>query len=280
MRVKGTTRSRWIPASLRSGLWQHRDLSIQLCRREIAMRYRGSILGWAWSLATPLLTLAVYTFVFSEVFQSRWAGQGLNTDGKLLFAVNLFTGLITFNIFSETITSSPGLVLRNANLTTKVIFPLETLSVASVAAALINAISGLSILLLFELVAQGSIPPTTAWLPIVWTPLAAGCLGLSWMLSALGVYIRDLQQVSSVAANLLLFLSAVFYPVQALPDRWQPLLMLNPLAQTIEQTRRVLVLGMQPSPTYLATALAIGLITCEIGYRGFQRARRGFADVL
>lgn len=269
-----------MPLSLHKGLWRNRRLSIQLCRRELATRYRGSILGWAWNLATPLLTLGVYTFVFSEIFQSRWGGQHAGANEKLFFAINLFAGLITFNIFSEIATGSPNLILRNANLATKVIFPLEALCVAGVASAFANAVSSLCVLLTFELMAQGSIPLTAAWLPIVWIPLGTGCLGLSWLLAALGVYIRDTQQLCAVAVNFLLFLSAVFYPAQTLPERWQPLLMLNPLAQTIEQTRRVLITGAHPSISYLLIGFAIGLIVCEVGYRGFMRARRGFADVL
>lgn len=261
-----------------SSLWLHRELWRKLTVREIQGRYRGSILGWGWSFITPLLMLAVYTFVFSEVFQARWGD--LEPAGSLGFAINLFTGLIVFSIFAETADKSPTLVLNNANLVTKTIFPVEILSAVSIATAFFHAFTSLIVLFIFQLISQGGVPPSTFWLPLVWLPLAGGCLGLSWTLAALGVYIRDLQQISSVIVNLAMFLSAVFYPLSALPTAWQPLLQLNPLVTIIEQTRLVAVNGTQPSPIYLGVGSLLGLMACELGFRAFQRARRGFADVI
>ncbi|HGY5549993.1 MAG TPA: ABC transporter permease, partial [Prochlorococcus sp.] len=85
-------------------LWRHRELLWKLSKREVEARYRGSVLGWGWSLITPLLMLAVYTFVFSQVFQARWGD--LEASGPWLFAINLFAGLIVFTVFSETINTS------------------------------------------------------------------------------------------------------------------------------------------------------------------------------
>lgn len=265
-------------------LWRQRELWWQLSCREVQGRYRGSMLGWGWSLITPLLMLAVYTFVFSQVFQARWGD--LEQSGPLVFAINLFTGLIVFNLFSEIANQSPGLILSNANLVTKVIFPLEILPAVTMAAALFHAGTSLAVLVGFQVVngvlptGAGGIQPTLLWLPLVWLPLVSGALALGWLLSALGVYLRDLGQVIGVATNLLMFLSAVFYPLSALPERWQPLLQLNPLVLVIEQTRRVVVNDYAPSLGYLLGGSALGLVACELAFRAFQRARRGFADVL
>jgi len=269
-------------------LWKQRELWWQLSKREVQGRYRGSVLGWGWSLITPLLMLAVYTFVFSQVFQARWSD--LEQRGPLVFAINLFAGLIVFNVFSEIANQSPSLILGNANLVTKVIFPLEILPAVTVTAALFHAITGLLVLIGFQLLngllSQGwgaglwGLHASLLWLPLVWLPLLTSCLALGWVLSALGVYLRDLGQVIGVAVNLLLFLSAVFYPLSSLPARWQPLLQLNPLVMVIEQTRRVAVNGLLPSPTYLVAGSALGILACELSYRAFEKARRGFADVL
>lgn len=275
-------------------LWRQRELWWQLSCREVQGRYRGSMLGWGWSLITPLLMLAVYTFVFSQVFQARWGD--LQQSGPLAFAINLFAGLIVFNLFSETANQSPGLILSNANLVTKVIFPLEILPAVTVTAALFHAVTSLVVLLGFQIVngwlangwlltglaATGSagIQATVLWLPLVWLPLVSGSLAMGWLLSALGVYLRDLGQVVGVATNLLMFMSAVFYPLSALPERWQPLLQLNPLVPVIEQTRRVAVAGSAPELGYLVGGCALGLAACELAFRAFQKARRGFADVL
>lgn len=269
-------------------LWRQRELWWQLSLREVQGRYRGSVLGWGWSLITPLLMLAVYTFVFSQVFKARWSD--LEQSGPLVFAINLFTGLIVFNLFSETAVQSPSLILGNKNLVTKVIFPLEILPAVTVAAAVFHALTSLVVLLGFQVlnallshgwqIGQLSIQPTLLWLPLVWFPLLCGCLAMGWLLAALGVYLRDLGQVIGVTVNLLLFLSAVFYPISALPERWQPLLLMNPLVVVIEQTRQIAVMGTPASLAYVLGGSLLGLLVCELSFRSFQKARRGFADVL
>lgn len=267
-----------IPLRFPAALWRQRELWWRLTEREIAGRYRGSILGWSWTFLTPLLMLAVYTFVFSEVFQSRWGT--LDDAGPLGFAINLFAGLIVFTIFAETANKAPTLIVENSNLATKVIFPLEILNAASVAAACFHALTSLAVLILFCLMANGGVPLTMLWIPLVWLPIALGSLGMGWLLSALGVFLRDLGQVVAVLTNLLMFMSTVFYPLSALPRPWQPLLKLNPLVLVIEQTRQVAIAGQPPSALYLCAGIPMVVIACEICYRLFQKASRGFADVL
>ena len=265
------------PSFLRS-LKQHRNLWWRLTQREVAGRYRGSLLGWGWSLLNPLLMLGVYTFVFSTVFKARW--PDLEQAGSLGFAINLFAGLIVFNLFSECVGKAPTLVLSQPSYVTKVVFPLEILSAVAVGAAGFHACTSLVVLAGFELIATGTVPTTALWLPVVWLPLGLGCLALCWLLSALGVFLRDLPQLVNVCLSVLMFLSAVFYPISALPERWQPLLLANPLVLVIEQTRQVLVRGNQPSTKYLLIGIPAALLSCELCYRLFQKARRGFADVI
>ena len=173
-------------------LWRNTTILWRLTEREIASRYRGSLLGWGWTLLNPLLMLAVYTFVFSTVFKARW--PDLQQAGSIGFAINLFAGLIVYNLFAECISKAPTLVLSQPNYVTKVIFPLELLSAVAVSAAAFHACTSLVVLGLFELIAQGSIPVTALWLPLVWAPLLFCCLGLCWLLG-LGVYLRDLPQL-------------------------------------------------------------------------------------
>lgn len=259
-------------------LWRNRDLFLQLTRREILGRYRGSLLGWGWTFLQPLAMLSVYTFVFSQVFKARWGT--LESSGPLGFAVNLFAGLIVFNLAGECITRAPGLVLAQPNYVKKVVFPLEVLASVAVGTALFHALTSLVILVLFELLAFGRLPLTFLWLPLTWLPLILGALACTWLLSALGVFLRDLGQVVGVLMSMLMFLSPIFYPLSALPPRWQPLLMLNPLAQVIEATRRITVEGLAPPVAYLLLGTLGGLVLCEMSYRLFMRSKRAFADVM
>jgi lipopolysaccharide transport system permease protein len=261
-----------------AALLEHRELWWRLTERAVASRYKGSALGFGWSLLQPLVMLAVYTFVFSTIFKSRWSG--LEEAGSLGYAVNLFAGLIVFNLFADCIGASAGLVVGNKNYVTKVIFPLELLGATTLGSATFQAVTSAVILVSFEKLAFHTVPVTLFWLPLVWLPLLLGCLALSWVVSALGVFLRDLEQLVPMLLSVMMFLSAVFYPISSLPVHVQPLMQFNPLALVIEQTRRVAVEGLAPSLRYLVMGAAIGVVGCEIAYRGFQRARRGFADVL
>jgi lipopolysaccharide transport system permease protein len=261
-----------------STLWRHRELWWRLTEREVLGRYRGSLLGVAWSFLNPLAMLAVYTFIFSNVFQARWGS--LKESGPLGFAINLFAGLICFNLMAECVNMAPRTILNYPNYVKKVIFPLEVLGAVTVGSAVFHALTSLVILCLFELIGLRRIPWESLWLPVVWLPLLLGCLGMSWLLGALGVFLRDLSQVVAVAVNMLMFLSPIFFPISALPSRWQPLLALNPLAGVIEQTRSVLVEGRMPDFGYVAISTVLTLVFCEASFRGFGKAKRGFADVL
>jgi lipopolysaccharide transport system permease protein len=222
--------------------------------------------------------LAVYTFVFSQVFKARWGG--LEQAGPLGFAINLFAGLIVFNLFSECVTRAPSLILGNPSYVKKVIFPLDVLGMVSVGNAAFHAAISMMALVMFELIALQRVPLTILWLPLVCLPLLMGTLACTWLLSAAGVFIRDLSQLISTLINMLMFLSPIFFPISSLPPKWQPLLNINPIAQVIEQVRRVVVNGQCPSIAYLITGMVVGLFACELSHRLFEKSRRAFADVL
>jgi lipopolysaccharide transport system permease protein len=270
-------------------LWRQRDLLLQLSIRDIQSRYRGSALGWGWSLITPLLTLAVYTFVFSQIFKARWGN--LESNGPLTFAINLFAGLIVFTVFAETANQAPNLISSRPNLVTKVVFPLEILPAVGIVTSLFHAFTSLAILGAFKVLEIALTTGLSAieainalcpliWMTVIWIPLALGCLSISWALAALGVYLRDLGQIVGVAVNLTMFLSAVFYPLSSLPPRWQPWLKLNPIVPIIEESRNVALTGGHPSAKYIFWGSLITILMCEVTFRLFQKAKIGFADVL
>jgi len=261
-----------------SALLLHRELLCRLTKRNMASRYKASAIGVGWNILQPLIMMAVYTFVFSTIFKSRWTG--MEEAGSLGYALNLFGGLIVFNLVAECIGAAPGLIINNKNYVTKVIFPLELLGASVVGSATTQAITSMIVLIAFKLIAFHYVPMTMVWLPLVWAPLVLGCLAMSWIISALSVFLRDLEQVVPLILTVLMFLSAVFYPVNSLPASVRPLMRMNPLAIVIEQTRQVAIEGRNPNTDYLVFGLIIALVICELSYRGFQHARRGFADVL
>src|SRR5215211_7627558 len=228
------------PRHLPRALWRQRELLRQLTAREVAERYRGTYLGVVWSFLTPLLMLAVYTFVFSRVLAVKW-GVGDAADNPALFALALFAGLIPFTVFSEAVHRAPSLVLNNPNYVKRVVFPLEVLPLTVLGAALIHSLISVAILVAGIALLLGFVSPTLLLLPLAYLPLVLLCAGLSWFLAALGVYVRDIGQGVTVAVQALLFLSPIFYAVDAVPPAFRPLLLLNPLSPIVNGFRDCLL---------------------------------------
>ncbi len=267
------------PLALCKSLWRNRQLIVQMTKREVVGRYKGSVMGLAWSFFNPVFMLVVYTFVFSEIFKSRWGGVG-GDDSKTQFAVVLFVGMIVYGLFSEVLGRAPGLILSNINYVKKVVFPLEILPVIAMGAALSHSFISLSVLLVAFALFNGYLQWTAVFTPLVLLPLVIITMGLAWMLAAIGVFLRDVGQTIGIILTVMMFLSPIFFPVTAVPERFRPFMMANPLTFIIEQAREVLIWGHTPDWIGLGAYTAAALIIAWAGYALFQKTRKGFADVL
>ena len=256
---------------------RHADLIGQFARRDVQARYRRSWLGLAWLVLAPLLMLVIYTLVFRHVFQVRWANP---EEGNIAFGLRLYAGLAVFNFFAECVNRAPHLVLEQPHLVKKVVFPLEVLPWSSVLAAGIQLLIGGALLIALRWLGLGSVPWTVLLLPLVWLPLVPLCLGLSWGLGALGTYVRDVGQIVSMVVAALVFISPVFFPVEALPGKVQQWIWLNPLAPVMTQTRTVLLEGGWPDWNAWALNLVGCIAIAALGALIFRRLRQGFADVV
>jgi len=256
---------------------RNRQLIVQMTKREVIGRYRGSMLGLAWSFFNPLIMLAVYTIVFSTVFKAKW---GLGSDSKTEFALVLFVGIIVHGILAESMTNSPSLILRNISYVKKIVFPLEVLPWIVMGSTIFHALISVIVWMMFFSIVNLSLNWTVIFLPIVFTPLILFSLGVSWMLASLGVYIRDIGQMTGVLTTILLFMSPVFYPASMLPEPYRTFLYLNPLTFIIEQAREILMWGNLPDWYSLCVAYVVSLIVAWLGFLLFQKTRSGFSDVI
>lgn len=265
------------PPAMLSGAWRHRRLIARLVHRDVAGRYRGSWFGLGWAVVNPLLMLGVYTFVFGVVFKARWpATNGSQAE----FATALFAGLITYGLLAECVSRAPQLVLENPNYVKKIVFPLEVLPWINLGSALFHGLLGFAILLPAILVVRGGLPLTALAVPAILLPVLLLSLGAGWFLGALGVYVRDIGQIVTVAVSALMFLSPVFYTLESLPAPYSTWLSASPVAFAIEALRDAVFAGRGPDPaSLLAHTLASGLLAW-LGFAWFQKVRRGFADVL
>jgi len=266
-------------AGLIRSLVYNRDLIRQMTRREVVGRYKGSFFGLAWSFFYPVFSLAVYTFVFSEIFKSRW-GSGDGAESKAQFALILFVGLIVLGLFSEVLNRAPGLIVSNINYVKRVVFPLEILPVVAMGAALFHAFVSVMVLLLAFLLSNGNIYWTALLLPLVLLPLIVLILGIAWFLASLGVFVRDASQTVGIVTTIMMFISPVFYPITAVPKEFQTLILANPLTFMIEQSREVLIWGHTPNWFGLGFYTLAASLVAWGGFAWFQKTRKGFADVL
>lgn len=258
-------------------LWDHRELIAPLVARDIVARYRGSVLGIFWLFATPVMMLAVYSFVFGTLFSMRWSEQTYTSQD---FALIMFCGMVVFNPFAEAINRAPRLVLDNATYAKKIVFPLQILPLVATLAAQFTFITGAAILLIFVYITERAIPPTVALLPVAVLPAALLSLGLSWLLAALGVFLRDLSHVVALGVTLLMFLSPVFYPIDAIPEGYRWIVAINPIAASIDAARDLVFWGRLPNLALWGTHLGASLAVFYLGFFAFNRTKRAFADVI
>ncbi len=257
--------------------WRHRGLIAQLARREVHARYRQSWLGLVWVVLTPLMMLGVYTLVFRHVMRVRWYGL---EEGNLEFALRIYAGLAVFNFFAECVNRAPTLVLEQPHLVKKVVFPLEILPwAAAVSASVGLAVSGVLMMVLAAF-SQTGLPITVVALPLVWVPLLPLVLGLGWLLAGLGTYVRDVGQLLGMLVSALMFLSPIFFPVEALPESVRSVMLLNPLAWVMTGTREVLLTGHWPDWGALLLLFVTCTLVAMLGAAFFRKARVGFSDVV
>ena len=252
-------------------------LAWPLAKRDILARYRGSVAGVAWALLTPLAMVAVYTLVFRGVFQARWGGAA-GADG-FGYVLRLFAGLTVFSAVAEVATRATRLIQDNANLVKRVVFPLELLCVALLMQVMLHMLLQVAVLGLLMLCFGQELRLSWFWLPVacVWTLALQYTLAL--LLAALGAYLRDLQHLVPLAVSGLMFLSPVFYPVNAAPRVLELILALNPLSGPIELFRAAWF--GDPIDAGLALVQAVVLLAALVLARWlFARLRPGFADLV
>jgi lipopolysaccharide transport system permease protein len=265
------------PLSPYIALKRHFTLVVQMAKRDVISRYRGSFAGLLWSFFNPLLMLVIYTFVFGVIFKARWNAQ---ISGHFQFAVVLFAGLNINTMFSECANKAPTLIIQNTNFVKKIVFPLESLSWSTLGAALFHLLVSTIVLLIISALINHAIPWTVVIFPLVvlcFLPFVAGTI---WLLASLGVFLRDLQQAMTIITTALMFLAPILYPMTMIPEQYRALMYLNPLTVVAIASQDTLVLGRIPNWLYLGIYLLTSCIFAWLAFVWFERTKKGFADVL
>lgn len=257
-------------------LWRYRGLVFELVKRELGGCYRGTFGGVFWSFARPLLMLFVYTLAFGVILKVRW---GISGDTKE-YAFMLYAGLIVFNAFADCLRRASTLITANPNFVKKVIFPLEILPLVMAITAIVQALISIAVWLVGYVLLFGTPKLTILYFPLILGGFFPVLLGVGWLLAAVGVIVRDVDQLTGLVSQALLFLTPIFFSIETAPRILRHVLMLNPLTFIIEQFRQVLFIGSAPNFTGLAVYLLLATAFSAASLSIFRRLRSTFADLI
>lgn len=255
---------------------QHFSLINTLTRREIAARYKGSVLGIVWAVLTPVVTIATFTLIFAGIFGARFGASG----GVWEFSLYLFCGLLPWGAFAEAVQASSLKIVSQANLVKRVIFPLEILPVAQTLASLANQLFGTIALIIMSVIIQRTLHPTILWLPLLIAPQLLLTFGAAWLVASLGVFLRDIVQGIALLLMVWMYLTPIIYPEAVVPERFRPFIDANPFTHLIRSYRNIMLEGTAPDWRGLAYFTGFALIAFIFGYWWFARTRKNFADVI
>jgi lipopolysaccharide transport system permease protein len=224
----------------------------------------------------PLLLMAAYFFVFAIVLQARFPGDTSRSGFVLYF----LAGMLPWLAISEAVGRAPSVLLEHRNFVMKLVFPLETLPVNVTLAGLVTQAFALAIFLVLLLVTRGTIPPSILWLPAILVTQVLLTLGLCWLLSAAGVFVRDLGQVMGFVLTLWFFLTPICYPESALPSEALRVLGLNPVLVLVRAYRATMLENRAPDWLSLGIVFVFAAALAVAGHAWFYRLRKSFADVI
>jgi lipopolysaccharide transport system permease protein len=260
-------------------LWQlpgRFDLILSLTKRELAARYRGSLLGIIWAALTPIVMIAIFTIIFAGIFKARFGAGNSQWD----YALYLFCGLLPWNAFQESLQLSSTTIVGHANLVKRVVFPLETLPVSLSLAAVVNQMFGTVALILAVVLLRGDLHATIIFLPVLVIPQLLATFGAAWLIASLGVFVRDIVQGITLLLMAWMYLTPIIYPETLVPERYRTIVNLNPFTPLVRNYRRIILEGSFPDWRGLAYFGAFALVSFVFGYWWFARSRKNFADVI
>lgn len=259
---------------------KHWSLLRTLVVRDLESKYKGSSLGNFWTIAHQISQILIYTYVFSVILKVKLNLTGVDAN-NFIFGLWLYAGLLPWTAMTNGLVQSSTIVINQPNLVKKVVFPLGLLPWVPVLSAFIESLVGLLLLISMLVLMHGSIHPTLLLMPMIWIPQVLLTIGISYFLSSVTVFIRDVPQSLIVFINMLFYLTPIVYPISAIPLEWRSwVLWLNPVAAIVEVYRELLIVGRVTHWGEWLFTWVLSLGAVVLGRMVYRRLRVGFADVL
>lgn len=278
----GGTRPRRLGAAL-GEMWGARELTTNLVWRDLKVRHRGTFLGMLWSLTTPLLTVALYYFIFKFIFRGALVQEPPRPDGNSVpFVVYFFGGLTIWNLFATAVASSPSSVTGAAYLLGKVYFPRAILPLTTVLSALVTFGFELAVLLVVTVVAVGPPDLNLLWLPVILAVAVTLAFGLALILATVTVFLRDVAHFVALFVQLWFWGTPVLYSLGYVADRegLVRLLEINPMTGIVVSFRNVILLNRPPELGLLGYDAAVAVVLVVVGAAMFARWQRVFPEIV
>jgi lipopolysaccharide transport system permease protein len=251
------------------------NLILDFSRRDIEKKYRGSFLGLFWTFLSPLLMLGVYTFVYSYVLQVRVGGMD-----RMDFVIWLYAGLTVFFFFSDVAITAPATIRSVPNYVKKVIFPLEILVSSRIVVAFFSFTINFCLLIILFWLKHHAVHGTVLWTPLILLPTMIFTYGLALILASVGVFVRDVDELSRFFIRVLFYLAPIVYPLTFVPERFYSVIWMNPLTSMVENFRRIVFFGFMPDWQQFIGFFVVSIIIFLLGRSCFIKLRPAFADVL
>ena len=253
-----------------------RGLIGSLVRRDLTNRYKGSVMGLAWTVITPAVQILIFTLIFAGIFNAKFGGE----TSRFGYAIYMFCGMLPWLAFSEGVQRAATVLTENVNLVKRVVFPIEALPVNLALSAIAQQLFGTLVLVILAFVFERAFAPSILFLPLLLVPQFMVTVGLGWLAASFGVFIRDTAQFTQLVLMAWMYLTPIIYPETLIPGQYRWLVNLNPLAPLIRSYRRILLEGTAPDWTGLLSTALFALICFSLGYWWFERTKKAFADVL
>ena len=251
-------------------MWHYRELLWNLAYREINQRYKQSVLGYAWVILNPLFQLIVMNFVFSVVLKVPSIG--------VPFIIFLTVGLLPWNLFLNSLTSSTNALVSNSNLITKIYFPREILVYSTIIAKIVDFLFSCIVLVAFFIIFHTILTPMILWFPLIFAIQMIFTVGLSLLLASFNLFYRDIQYLLFLILTLWMYLTPIMYPIEIIPVRYRFIFSLNPMSVIINAYRQTILGGGSPNFSSLFIALIMSLFVLMLGFYVFKKNEGKFAD--
>lgn len=252
-------------------LWEYREMIVSLTKRDLKSRYKGSVLGFFWMFLNPLLQLCVYTIVFSTIMRM----------GIEKFYLFMFVALVPWLFFSSCLSAGPSVIFSQQDMVKKIYFPREVLPISFTLSQFVNML--LSFIVIFVVVFFSGVqinPVALLYLPLIMLIEFVLGLGVTYLVSALSVYFRDLQYIMGIISMAWMYLTPVLYPVDMVPEQFVDLFYLNPMTSITIAYRDILYYGRTPEMSTLLNAVVMGIMVLIIGQITFSKLQRHFVEEL